>query len=485
MATLTLTGARVGARLPQGGRWFQAAYLVSDVFLINVNALLVYYLRFGSDWLMGRIPGHFLHNVEFPLRQSYLGFLLIYTFLVVLFCRSRDLYRTPRARSTFDESFALLQAVTLSSGLLIAFIYLSKQDISRMVLGLNAVLDVFALAGWRLWKRRVIERRVTRGVTARNVLIVGANEVGKHLAQYFEIHKHLGYVVRGFVDSNCNDDCRVLGRIENLRQLMVGHFIEEIFIAKPLDRELVKTVFVEARTNRVDVKLVPELYDGLAWKAPIEYLGDFPIMALHERPVHVFGQVIKRLMDILVSLTGLIVLSPVLFAVAIAILLDSSGPILYRSRRVGKKATSFVCYKFRTMVPNADSLKDGLRHLNEREGPCFKISDDPRLTRLGRFLRKYSLDELPQLWNVLRGDMSLVGPRPHPTDDFKRYTLEDLRRLGVTPGITGLWQICSRRDRSFERNRTFDTDYIEKWNLWLDIKILLRTIPAIFSGSGE
>ena len=137
------------------------------------------------------------------------------------------------------------------------------------------------------------------------------------------------------------------------------------------------------------------------------------------------------------------------------------------------------------MVANADALKDELRHLNERQGPFFKIGNDPRLTRVGRFLRKYSLDELPQLWNVLKGEMSLVGPRPHPVDDYEQYTLEHLRRLDVTPGITGLWQVSARHDPSFEKNMALDLEYIESWGPWLDLKILLRTVPAVFKGSGS
>ena len=158
---------------------------------------------------------------------------------------------------------------------------------------------------------------------------------------------------------------------------------------------------------------------------------------------------------------------------------------MYRAPRVGRKGRRFICHKFRTMVTNADELKEKLRHLNEREGPFFKIEQDPRITRVGRFLRKYSLDELPQLWDVLRGDMSLVGPRPHPLDDYQQYTLEHLRRLDVTPGITGLWQIMARRDPSFERALALDNQYIETWSFLSDMRILLRTIPSLIKGAGS
>jgi len=151
---------------------------------------------------------------------------------------------------------------------------------------------------------------------------------------------------------------------------------------------------------------------------------------------------------------------------------------------VGKKGRRFRCYKFRTMVTNADQIKDSLRALNQRQGPCFKILEDPRITRVGRFLRHYSLDELPQLWNVLKGDMSLVGPRPHPVDDYARYELEHLRRLDMTPGITGLWQVTARGDPSFRANMALDVEYIERWSLWLDLKILIKTLSVVMEGNG-
>ncbi len=194
---------------------------------------------------------------------------------------------------------------------------------------------------------------------------------------------------------------------------------------------------------------------------------------------------LKRIMDVFVSSLALLFLWPLMLAIAIAIKLQSHGPVIYRSLRVGKGGREFNCYKFRTMIDGADELKDSLRRFNERGDPFFKIADDPRVTRLGRFLRKYSLDELSQFWNVLIGDMSLVGPRPHPLDDFARYSPGDQRRLDVKPGITGLWQVMARANPSFEICMMLDLAYIEKWSFLLDCRILLKTIPAVFAGEGQ
>jgi len=189
-------------------------------------------------------------------------------------------------------------------------------------------------------------------------------------------------------------------------------------------------------------------------------------------------------MDVVLSTIVLVLLCPLMLVIVIAIKLESPGRAIYRSRRVGKCGRKFDCYKFRTMVAGSDSLKENLRRLNQRRGPFFKIADDPRLTRLGRFLRKYSLDELPQFWNVLKGDMSLVGPRPHPLDDVERYSPWHHRRLDVKPGLTGLWQVTARADPSFETCMVLDLGYIRSWSLLLDCRILMRTIPAVLAGEG-
>ncbi|SRR6266704_570213 len=209
-------------------------------------------------------------------------------------------------------------------------------------------------------------------------------------------------------------------------------------------------------------------------------------MGLREEAIPALGRFAKSAFDLLVSSLTLFLLWPLMLVIAIAVRLESPrGPVIYPSWRVGKRGVPFACYKFRTMIPGADGLRTKLHHLNQRRGPFFKIADDPRVTPLGRFLRKYSLDELPQLWNVLKGEMSLVGPRPHPLEDVARYGPGHEQRLEVKPGITGVWQVTARRDPSFETCMLLDVSYIRNWNLLLDCKILLRTIPAVLAGEGQ
>ena len=483
MASTVAQGAQT-----QGDRWKQIGYVVGDLFLVTLNAVVVFSIR-SVTWREellrpDRIAGPTEPTYESFMAQ-YLAFLVLYAVLVVLCCHGQGLYRVRETRSNADITLAVTKAVMLATVLLTVFIFLSGvKTISRLVVGITAVLTLIALISWRWWRRRLVARRVAQGDGVRNVLIVGAGEVGQELARYLETNQHLGYVVKGFLDDSPTAHSRVLGSFEELTSIARAQFADEIFLTTPSEREVVKKLAVEARLNRMEVKVVPDLYDGLAWRAPIEHLGDFPLMALHREPIPVLGFLVKRLIDITASLAGLVVISPLLAFVALAIKWDSQGPVFYRSRRVGRKGRRFLCCKFRTMVVDAEARVEELRHLNERQGPRFKIDDDPRLTRIGHFLRKYSLDELPQLWNVLKGEMSLVGPRPHPMYEFELYSLEHLRRLDVMPGMTGLWQVSARSDPSFEKNMSLDLEYIENWSPWLDMDILLRTIPVVFKGSG-
>jgi exopolysaccharide biosynthesis polyprenyl glycosylphosphotransferase len=468
------------------GRWIQVSYALIDLFLVCIDGFIALCLRFfGSsprsilDWHQASL------RLGLPIAR-YAAFLLLYAVVLLLFCQSQSLYRTVRTRTAFQESLAVFKAILFATLLLSAFAYLSGVKIvSRLVVAYAGAFNALTFVAWRLWKRRIIVQRASKGIGARNVLIVGAGHIGQALAAQIDENKLLGYSFKGFLDANHSTDPRLLGKIEDLSRIAKAQFADEVFISIPSERELVKTVAAEARRHRLTVKVVPDLYDGFGLNAPIDHIGNFPVMELHRAPIPSFGLFLKRVIDVVGSGLGLIVLSPAFAVISIGTRLDSHGPVIYSSPRVGKKGRKFTCYKFRTMVANADAVKHELRHLNEREGPTFKIANDPRITRFGKFLRKYSLDELPQLWNVLKGEMSLVGPRPHPLDDYERYQLEHLRRLDVKPGITGLWQVTARRHPSFDANMRLDLDYIEHWNLWLDAKIALKTLRELASGSGS
>jgi exopolysaccharide biosynthesis polyprenyl glycosylphosphotransferase len=471
---------------PLNRSWVHFGYVLIDVLLICANGLLAFYLRFitlplqAGIWQTGP-----KFAADFPTKQ-YAGFLLLHTILIVLFCQSQDLYRTLRGRSMKQESWAVIRAVFFATLVLTAFIFISNAKVvSRAVLGTSTALDFATLVAWRAWKRRLVTRRVAHGNGARNTLIIGLGSVGQQLANYLEENKQLGYRVVGFLDGGNGDDPRLLGKIEDLPWVARAQFVDEIFVTIPSERDLVKRVAAEARRQQLNVKVVPELYDGLGWNAPIHHIGALPVMELNRQTIPGVGLFFKRFLDLTFASALSVLGAPVMLLAALAIRLDSPGPVIYSARRVGHKGRRFHCYKFRTMAADADARKEELRHLNERDGATFKITNDPRVTRVGRFLRRFSVDEFPQLFNVLKGDMSLVGPRPHPQADFDQYRLEDLRRLDVLPGITGLWQVSARQDASFETNVMLDLEYINNWNLLLDMKILLRTIPEVLRGTGN
>jgi exopolysaccharide biosynthesis polyprenyl glycosylphosphotransferase len=465
--------------------WNSLGALTADVVLVYLSGLVAYRLRY-PDTTFADLGRMFLGNPLSP-GSTYFGFLTLYAVLLILVALSQHLYSAGGRGALATEMFLVGRSVIVTVLLLTASLYLSgiSSSMSRFVLMMTAVLSFATLTTWRAYRDHRMKKRLAKGIGLRHVLIVGAGRVGRLFASYVEQNPSWGYEVRGFLDTYQTDDPQVLGRIGDLKRIIRQEFIDDVFVTIPSERELVKQIILETHQLGVCTYVLPELYDGYAWLKPVEFVGEFAVRVMYREPIPEPELFLKRVMDIVGSAIGLAVLSPILGLIALAIKLDSDGPVLYRAHRVGRKGRRFVCHKFRTMVTNADDMKDKLRHLNEREGPFFKIERDPRITRVGRFLRKYSLDELPQLWDVLRGEMSLVGPRPHPVDDYQQYTLEHLRRLDVTPGITGLWQIMARKDPSFEKALALDNQYIETWSFLSDMRILLKTIPSLINGAGS
>ena len=361
--------------------------------------------------------------------------------------------------------------------------------VSRMVVVALVAITAALLSVRRAIWRHMEYSRYRKGLETRNVLIVGAGRVGHALRNHLESLRHLGFRFKGFVALTEREaesgDADVVGDVRNTLTLARSLFVDEIFLSVPAEKKLVIALVQEARAAGIDVRVVPDLYDGLAWNAPVEYIGQFPTIPLHRRDFPIGSFLMKRALDMTLSTLALLVLSPVLLAIAIGVKFGSKGAVFYKAARIGRKGRTFDCYKFRTMVPDADLLKADLAHMNEREGVLFKIVDDPRITKIGKVLRKYSLDELPQFYNVVRGDMSLVGPRPPIASEVEQYELSHLRRLDVLPGITGLWQVEARQDPSFDSYISLDTAYVENWSFWLDLKILARTVAVVFSGTGS
>jgi len=475
----------------RGSRGTVKLWMVLDAITI-LGAAILATLREQHTGPVAGARG-FWHGTLIHHRSMWILLALLCGFTIAIIVSSKrlQLYAPLRMSGILHEQRLNLQACFTSGLLLTGTLYLvHADDIPRGIVLVTIALVTVAFSLRRLIYRLLVYRRFDRGVGTRNVLIVGTGPEAHALRHHIESIRHLGYTFKGFIDLPDSGSrfrttsTDVVGSLDTLFQNARKQFVDEIFFTTPCERGIVQTVLEQARIHGVDLRVVPDMYDGLAWNSPIEYIGQFPTIPLHCGHVPELGLIFKRAFDIVFSTVALAVLSPVLVAIAIAIKLDSPGPILYSSERIGKKGVVFHCTKFRTMVQDAEKRRSEIMHMNERDGVLFKISNDPRITKLGRFLRKYSLDELPQFFNVLAGDMSVVGPRPPIASEVKEYKLSHLRRLDVTPGITGLWQVQGRQDPSFASYVSLDVTYIDNWSVWLDFKIIAKTIGVVFAGTG-
>ncbi len=473
----------------------KGALVISLCILGDVAIALVALMIAVRGWL-----GQGLFGADSPYRTNVmfhthptilLGCLAWFLLSLVLVSKRYHLYGPMQTRNTLHEQRLTIQACVTAGLLLSGALYLVRGEvISRGVVIITVVVTTVLLCVRRLIWRLMMYRRFERGLETRNIIIVGTGRVGQAMRHHLDSIRHLGYSFKGYVHIPGVDSDNpalagdVLGSIDQLLPLARQFFADEIFLSASCDARLVTRIVDQAREAGVDIRVVPELYDGLAWNSPIEYIGQFPTIPLHRGETPVIGLFFKRILDLLLSSAALIVLSPLIAATAVAVMLDSPGPIFYCSDRIGKKGRVFRCIKFRTMVADAERRRAEVLHMNERDGVLFKVSNDPRVTRVGRLLRKYSLDELPQFLNVLRGDMSMVGPRPPIASEVKRYDLSHLRRLDVLPGMTGLWQVQARQDPSFDSYISLDTAYIQNWSIWLDLKILIRTLSVVAGGTG-
>jgi exopolysaccharide biosynthesis polyprenyl glycosylphosphotransferase len=459
-------------------RWLK--YLASDFSLVAMNWLLMGALLIPLRTRFPRVQA-FAFDAGAP--RALIGLALLNAAIITLLAYSEGCYDRPR--NVRQQTRILAKSIFWATTLLILTYRLRR---GTWAIGLFCCVALLNFCSLRIWRRQTARRESSaseKGRDIRNVLIVGAGAVGQRVASYVETHPETGRAVLGFLDDENPVGNGVLGRSRDLARIARTGFVEEVILSPPHDRHVTPRLLRQAQSLRLNVEIIPDLFGCEPATDEVDLLADFPLICLHVERLPSAGLVMKRLIDVAGAIFSLIVLSPLLALIAGLIKLDSPGPVLYRGLRAGRKGKHFCCYKFRTMVTGADAFKNALRQHNQRSGPFFKIANDPRITRVGHLLRHYSLDELPQLWNVLRGEMSLVGPRPHPLDDLAGYQLEHLARLDVTPGITGLWQVTARRDPSFEKGMELDRHYIRTWSLASDLRIMLQTVLAIARGSGE
>lgn len=433
----------------------------------------------------------------FSLRIKVANIVLFCLLLVVwhvIFC-SFDLYKSKRLTCRHREIRDVLKAVALGTVVLFA---------AGMVFQIKMISDEFIVVFWiaaslgailsRLVLKLLLQNVRLHERNLRRVLIVGTNSRAIDFCHKLQSHPELGYRVIGFADTEWAgaqalrvQGGRIVCDLADLTHFLRQSIVDEVIIALPIRsfHSLASKIALFCEEMGITVRLPAGLFDlKHACTIVEEYEGE-SVISIYTGSARRGALFAKRALDFAVALVVLLLLSPLLLLVAIVIKSTSSGPVFFRQNRVGLNKRLFAMWKFRTMVPDAEAKLAVLEDQNESEGPVFKIKNDPRITAAGRVLRKTSIDELPQLINVLRGDMSLVGPRPLPVRDYEGFDKDwQRRRFSVTPGITCLWQVSGRSDITFDKWMKLDMQYIDEWSFWLDVKILMRTIPAVLKGSG-
>ncbi|MDP9468765.1 MAG: sugar transferase [Chloroflexota bacterium] len=403
----------------------------------------------------------------------------------------QGLYRLRARWRLRTEAQDIFRAIVVVAALTLAALFLIKQqNVSRLFLfALFAVQPLITLASRGILRLAFSELR-RRGHSARYMLVVGTGKLAQDFADLVEARPGLGLHVIGHV-SVPGEEQRVvtrpiLGNLNGIEDVLHANIVDEVAAClAPESAGLLEPIASLAADEGKTVRIPVRPSDGGVRNAREEEFEGLLVRSLVHDDHRDVGLIVKRLIDVVGAVVGLILLSPVLLVTAILIRLRDGSPVIFRQTRVGLHGRRFTILKFRTMAPDAEERLHEVAHLNELEGAAFKATDDPRMSPLGRKLRRASIDELPQLWNVLRGDMSLVGPRPPLPSEVVEYDIWHRRRLSMKPGITGLWQVESRQEPSFDRWVELDLSYIDRWTLWLDLSILLRTMPNVMMARGR
>ncbi len=461
-------------------------WITLDVLLINIAFILAYWVRYDLQ-LFKAVDPAFAVSL-----RVYWPFLLIYTLLLIAVYRQHGIYRITGPVSWFDEFYTIINGTATGTIITIVIIFLYRPTFySRIIFIYASIFTVGLLGLSRLLKLLLLRYMHQYGAGIRWVIIIGAGEVGRTVMRTIVANPEHGWRIAGFLDDHPekgNTDIgrfKAFGEIANLGYVLQTETIDEVVIALPWEHHnKILSIMVYCERKNVRARIVPDLFQMTLHQMHIEQIAGIPMIGTRKISISGLNRIIKRALDLVISVTVLIVSLPLLGLIALMIKLESAGTVLFKQERIGKNGQRFIMYKFRSMVAEAEELKESLQELNEANGPLFKIRADPRITRLGKWLRKLSLDELPQLYNVLRGEMSLIGPRPPLPEEVLQYQDWHKRRLDVAPGVTGLGQVSGRSELTFDEIALLDIYYIENWSLSLDIRILFQTIPRVIFGSG-
>ncbi len=458
----------------------RALLMAVDFAAATVLFAVISVARYGPDWInewarLG-LDGHL----------AALAYGAAWVMLVWL----GGLYRLRARWSLRADAVGLLRATGLLALALITLLFLVHvSDASRLLIGVLLASTAALAIVTRVALRLLLTAARRRGYMTRFMLVVGANSAAQDFADRIERHADLGLVPIGHLSAD-DVDTRltrpVIGTLDEIERVLHDHVVDEVAICLPVERwDMVEPVTRLCAGEGRAVRIPGDGRGPTVAGGRTEEFDGLTVTSLVYGPDRAVALFLKRAVDALLAGAFLVVLSPLFLVLALNIHRREGSPVLFRQTRVGLNGRRFTMFKFRTMLPDADERRGEVEHLNEVRGRAFKATNDPRLTGSGPFLRRTGLDELPQLWNVLRGDMSIVGPRPPLPSEVEGYDVWHRRRLSMKPGITGLWQVSARREAEFDRWVAIDLEYIDRWSLWLDLKIMARSVPAILAQQGR
>ena len=484
--------------LKQQARLLNAVLFVLDLGLVAAAAVIAYWLR--STALPALLPGLFSGHL-YPLR-AYLPLVPLAVSIWASLLLLTGEYRSHRTVPLLDEAWDVVRASITGSVIFTLAIYVFRLDEALLgddLISRSWILLFSALACLFVLAEKVALRLTSRyfrasGYNYRTVVIVGTGTSGQAIADSIREHRFWGFRILGMVESGSESESvadppsllPILGGVEDLPRIVESNIVDDVIFAvgrRDLDR--MEDLFLSLQERGIRTRFALRLFPHTPAKVELEELDGVPLLSFSPAPNGAVALAAKRCLDLGLGALLLVLGLPIIVAIAAAIKITSGGTILYRQTRCGLNGRLFTMYKFRTMEEGAHERRRELLVLNEMSGPAFKLRRDPRVTAVGRFLRRSSLDELPQLWNVLKGEMSLVGPRPPIPEEVAQYQPWQRRRLAMKPGLTCLWQISGRSDtRDFNQWMQLDLEYIDSWSPTLDFKILLKTIPVVLSGKG-
>lgn len=460
----------------------RVALMLGDGLSAVLVFLAVSFLRFRDG-----DPTALWRELGIDIRLAAVLFAI--TWVVTLW--SMGLYRLSVRWRLWTEARDIARTTLLVLALTLSTLFIFKQvDVSRLFLAFLFVAQPAVTLGGRVLLRYGFEAIRRHGHDARFMLIAGTGRLAQDFADRVESHPGLGMQIIGHLSAPGERrpvvSRPILGSVEDIQDILHSRVVDEVAVCLPPTaaqylEPITGLAAGEGKTVRIPVDPIEEILPT----AYQEEFDGFLVRSLIHDGQREAGLVAKRILDIVGASMGLVLLSPLLLAMALIIRVRDGSPVLFRQTRVGLHGRPFTIYKFRSMVDGAEDQIDAVRHLNERSHVAFKATHDPRVTRMGSWLRKTSIDELPQLWNVLTGSMSLVGPRPPLPSEVVNYDVWHRRRLSMKPGITGLWQVEARHDPDFDRWVEHDLVYIDGWTIWLDLKILARTLPALLAHGGR